>query len=121
MNKKPNTITRIERDDAVRAVNLAFRTEDCFVENQLRENVNARHAFAFYIHKMRDTSCSYTGKMMGKDHATVLNSVKRHNDYYQTDKEYRAMFDRFMLELKPIKNTRWLCKETPFDLQLIKR
>ena len=121
MNKNPKTITSIEKEDAIRAINLAFKTHDCLEENRLQDNVNARHAFAFYLHKVRDTSSIYAGKIIGKDHATVLNSVKRHNDYYQTDKDYKQKFDRFLLELKPIKNKRWLCVETPFNLQIIKR
>jgi len=121
VNKKPKTLTSVEIAEAIIAINKAFGTVDCFAKNQLRVNVNPRHAFAFYLHRIRDTSSIYAGRIIGKDHASVLHSVKQHKDFYQTDKEYRDNFDNFLKEMKPIKFKRWLCVESPFNLQIIKK
>ena len=54
-----------------------FRLTD---KNRLRENVYRRHYFSHYCRMVLKMPLTGVGAALGKDHATIKNSCKVHND-----------------------------------------
>jgi len=116
-----NSITGIEKKEIFRCINFAFGIPDLTVKSRLRQNVYARHAAANFLNKTIDLTLTYCGEVLNKDHATIIHSVREHENLYKYDKEYRFKYQTFMQLMRENKNKRWLCVETPFNLQIIKR
>lgn len=72
----------------------------------------ARIAFANCVKKLLPTMSSpKLGKIMGKDHATVLYYWGSHSGLMKSDKLYRHIFMEITQKIKP---KRWLCVGTPY-------
>jgi hypothetical protein len=72
--------------------------------SRLSEIKEPRHISLYFIHKFfYDNSKGITLKFIGdtchKDHATVLNSIKRVNEYLETDRIFKEKFDRIFKEI----------------------
>lgn len=64
-----------------------------------RHLVDARKAFFYFALQLRDRqkrqdSLVSIGRMLGKDHATVIHSVKQANSLIETDEEFRNKVSR---------------------------
>jgi len=116
-----NSINGIEKAEIFRCINFAFGIPDLMANNRFRQNVYARHAAANYLNKTVDLSLQYCGTVLNKYHATIIHSVREHESLYKYDKEYRFKYQTFMQLMSGNKNKRWLCVETPFNLQIIKK
>ena len=55
-----------------------------------RNNVRFRHAFATCVRLHSDLSLAAIGKLLGKDHATVLHACRTVNNLAETDKHFRT-------------------------------
>ena len=62
-------------------------------ESRQRRNVIFRHAFATAARANSDLSLKAVSKIINKDHATVLHSMKQHEMNYIYDDEYRNVYD----------------------------
>ena len=81
-----------------------------------RELVDARKAFFYFALQIRDRqkrqdSLVSIGKMLGKDHSTVIHSVKQANSLIETDDEFRnkvsrvdAMINKHTFKMDSIRN-----------------
>lgn len=58
-----------------------------------RNNVRFRHAFATCVRVHSDLSLMAIGKLLGKDHATVLHAMKQHEMNYLYDATYRKIYE----------------------------
>jgi hypothetical protein len=58
-----------------------------------RRNVCFRHSFFVAARELTSLSLSAIGKILGKDHATVLHAVRNHKPNYTYDSLYRNIFD----------------------------
>ena len=62
-------------------------------ESRERRNVIFRHAFSTAARHFSNLSLSSIGKIMRKDHATVLHAINSHEQNYTYDQTYRDTFD----------------------------
>lgn len=68
-----------------------------------RQLVDSRCMFAFIFYKFERYGYSSIGKMLNKDHATIMNNVRSHLHLIETDKVYKQRFERvfnYYMELK---------------------
>lgn len=62
-------------------------------ESRKRNNVRFRYAFATSVRVHSDLSLSAIGKLLSKDHATVLHAMKQHEMNYLYDTTYRKIYE----------------------------
>lgn len=88
---------------------LGVPSQALYTVTRKREIVNARQIIFFLVRPCYMLSLDSIGKHYGKDHATVLHSIRQVSAHTETDREYRASVERIcsiMDELgyaKPIK------------------
>ena len=63
----------------------------------------SRQLFLAMMTKHTKGTLKDIGRLLGKDHSTVLHAIKAVNNMYDTDKQYRAMYDRINEKIKLIK------------------
>lgn len=68
--------------------------------NRKRELVELRHIYCKIAKRMGHTYGSIGEMLNGRDHTTALNSCTKHDNYYQTDPEFRALSDRICKDLQ---------------------
>lgn len=73
-------------------------------ENRKEEIVYARQLIMYFAKIKKIGSLSFIGNRLGKDHATVLHSVKSINNYIATDKEKRERISQYEKKLDRVKN-----------------
>tara|TARA_R100000951_G_scaffold28045_1_gene24082 strand:+ start:2128 stop:2700 length:573 start_codon:yes stop_codon:yes gene_type:complete len=61
--------------------------------NRERRNVIYRHAFFAAARSLSSLSLQSLGKILDRDHATVLHACRIHDSNYHYDKTYRSIFD----------------------------
>ena len=66
------------------------------------EYVLARQLLMYFLKSYTLASLNWIGAEVGKDHATVIHSVKVINNRYETDRSFRDQFDRLDATVKPI-------------------
>jgi len=70
--------------------NLNILPEEFKSKSRERYIVEARHLYYWLLRKKTNYSLSTLGKMLGKDHATVLHSIKTWDNMLETDVNYRT-------------------------------
>lgn len=69
-------------------------------ENQERECVTARQLFIYFVMKYMKITQRETGKLVNKDHATVIHAIKCVKLFTVLEQEYRIMFEKIDKEIK---------------------
>ena len=95
----------------IKEVNAVF---DCDIlsKQRIRSNVDGRKAFAAYVKKRYpNMALEQIGKLIKKDHATIMHYLKEHDNMMMYDVEYKEKYDKLSISEKP---KRWLCPETTF-------
>jgi len=64
------------------------------------EHVLARQLVSIMIHNYTGRSLKSIGNIFNKGHANVLHSIKAIKDRYETDKYFRAMYNRIDEKVK---------------------
>jgi len=62
------------------------------IDSREREAKQSRQLFAKFMKKYTNYSLGRIGKYIGRDHATILHSIKTVNNYYDTDKDFRELY-----------------------------
>jgi len=100
-------------ETSITKVNKIFGC-DVFSPTRERNNVDGRMALIIFFRRDFKYSLEKIGKIFGKNHATIIHHLKRHDDYMKFNKEYRDKF----LELSDYKTKkRWLCIECNFKIR----
>jgi hypothetical protein len=60
--------------------------------SRVRKNVIYRHSFLVSARKNSTLSLSEIGRIMNKDHATVLHACKQHDTNYRFDINYKSVY-----------------------------
>lgn len=107
--------------DIFKNANKSFGVDNLLKKTRKREYVYARHAVAYYLHKVCKKTQYQSAKLIMKDHATIVHSVRIHRELMQYDKGYKEMYDNFSYRLKPKDKKRWLCKESEFKILTVKK
>ena len=66
-------------------------------------NVQARQLFFTFMVRHTNRSLRSIGEIFGKDHATVLHSVKSIGNMCDTDNRFKAMYDKMNSSILSIK------------------
>jgi chromosomal replication initiator protein len=64
--------------------------------------VTARHCAVYLTHKHTNLSSLAIGRIFGRDHSTILNSIKAFPDILKRDKYVEDKFNAISLELRCI-------------------
>lgn len=83
-----------EIESLVSAAKYVYR-EDPKKERRFRNVVWGRMAI-FQILTENKMSLTKAGDVFGKDHATVLNAVRKHKAYYGSDEDYTFLYNAFL-------------------------
>lgn len=97
----------------IREIDFKFNC-DILSKSRVRKNAFGRIAFGAVMRKKTMLSLDAIGKIINKDHATVLYYTKEHENLYKWDSDYKEKFDSLMM---PIKSKRYLCKENQFKIK----
>lgn len=57
-----------------------------------RRNVLYRHAFSVACREVSQLPLASIGKILKKDHATVIHAIKNHESNYRFDNQYRSIY-----------------------------
>lgn len=86
--------------DAVERVVGVDRSE-IFAKTRRRLPTQARHMVVSAFRDMsRSTSATSIGRSLGRDHSTILHSLRVHQDYMVTDPAYKRAYGEVMEWLK---------------------
>lgn len=80
--------------DLVSRINKAFKC-DIYQKSRLLKNVKGRALYSFMM-RQKGKTLQQIGYDLDLNHATILNSLNVHRDYYDTDKEYRFIVDQIL-------------------------
>lgn len=81
-----------------------FKPEELLNETRKQEYVFARHLIMYFAVKFKVGTLGYIGAKIGKDHATVLHSIKAINNWMETDKLKKAKIDYYDSIIKRVIN-----------------
>ena len=93
----------IVSDDVVRGIDQELLCKDFWdtissmydvTDNRQRRNIIYKHSFFVCCRELTTLSLSSIGKLMDKDHATVLHAIRNHSGKYMYDNIYRAVYDQ---------------------------
>ena len=70
-----------------------------------RDVVGGRQLFCYILREKFGYSYSKIGKLIERNHATIMHSNKSHKDNYQFDREYRNMCDRVLNRVYEVSTT----------------
>ena len=74
-------------------------------KNRERRNVMYRHAFFVVCRELTQLPLKSIGKVLDKDHATVLHAIRMHESNYQFDNQYRDIYTEIYTCLDDIIST----------------
>jgi chromosomal replication initiation ATPase DnaA len=70
-----------------------------------REVVSGRQLFCYIMREKFGFSYSKIGRLIERNHATIMHSNKSHKDNYQFDREYRNMCDKVLKRVYEVSTT----------------
>lgn len=71
---------------------LGVTKEQLICPVRKREYVDARHMFALFLRRNTNLSTTRVGKLLNRDHSTVVYSVKTGYGLYQSDKQFKSTY-----------------------------
>ena len=74
-------------------------TANQITNNRERRNILYKYSFFVSARELTTLSLSSIGRVLNKDHATVLHAIKKHSANYMYDKTYRGVYDMIYSEL----------------------
>jgi len=83
------------RNDITDVITEVFGVLKSEIQGRSRKRpiVYARHTYCMLCHNLDpESTLEKTGKSIGRDHATILNSIRKCNNLRETDLKYSAMF-----------------------------
>jgi chromosomal replication initiator protein len=82
-------------DDVIPAACAVLRLSEDEVKGRGRQSeiIDARVVAAHYLVRVLNLSFALAGRMMGgRDHSTILNSVRNHDKWIENNKPYREKY-----------------------------
>lgn len=77
-----------------------IKVEDFIKVRRGRELVDARFQFAAILRLQFYYTFSKIAFLLGKDHSSIIHSVKQHKDFYDTISSYKALYVRVLNEIE---------------------
>ena len=86
----PDTMRKLTLDELSEICRRFLDVDIAQVDTSKRESVHNRQLLHYYAREFTERSLSHIGKRFGgRDHATVLHSIKTVNNLMDTDPEYK--------------------------------
>jgi chromosomal replication initiation ATPase DnaA len=73
--------------------------EDLVSASRLGDIVDLRRIAMYYLNKKMGMTSIMTGKILGRDHATVLYNVNKVEELYEYDPKFRKIYEDIMSSL----------------------
>lgn len=73
--------------------------EDIMSRTRKQDVVDARQLFCYVIKEKYGMSLANIGKIVSRDHATVIHSIKAHKDRYDVSRQYRELTRNVFIEV----------------------
>lgn len=90
--------------DIARVVSLVCNGEDLsdeiFIQSRNGRYCQMRRVTSYIMCKKLNFSVSFIGRLMSKNHATVIYHCKTVNNWLEVDKKFKIKFDQIMANLK---------------------
>jgi chromosomal replication initiator protein len=103
---------KIKSEDVVEAVceTYCVSNEQIKSKNRHRRLVEARHVLSWVLVRKMGMTLAEVGKTFlgGRDHTTVINSLNRFNDIYETEEEFKTKADELIEKLMTWRNDKEL-------------
>lgn len=100
-------IKKFDRDKITREEILRIVSEHCSVSSKKiltrireREVIDARHMFIAVMRLIFRHPVTEIGRMVDRDHTTILDSLKKFTSRYQNYDDYRQVADSIFKEIK---------------------
>jgi len=69
-------------------------------DNRIRENIRWKHAFMCVVSEQTVLSLKEIGRVLNKDHATVIHARKMHESNMMCDERYRNIYNMISAEVE---------------------
>jgi|688.fasta_scaffold235326_6 chromosomal replication initiator protein len=103
---------KIKSEDVMDAVceTYCVNIEQIRSKSRQRKIVEARHVISWVLVRKMGMTLAEVGKTFlgGRDHTTVINSLNRFNDIYDTEEEFKTKADELIEKLMTWKNEKEL-------------
>ena len=94
--KKTIPVGRLTKSTILKTICKEFKMDFEEVKNRKtskREFVYVRHLYAYFCRKYTKESFKVIGEFIKKDHATIINSNRKIEDWIETDKTVKVLTD----------------------------
>lgn len=79
--------------------NCGVTVEDILSQVRSRTFVDARHYFCAIMRKQLDYPVTAIGKLMNRDHTTVVHATQKFYDRCETDENYKRVYDSIIFDI----------------------
>lgn len=95
---------RIQISDilAIVAENCCVKVEDITSRIRRRTVIDARFIFMYLLKSEFNYTYEYIGKVMGRDHTSVIHAVNTHRERYHQYDDYKQVTDGIQEDIKNI-------------------
>lgn len=104
-----------QEERLIKLINESFNC-DVMSENRKQNNVFGRHALSFYLVKELKYTLQEAGVVVQRNHANVINSIKKHEEAYRWMRAYKRSYDGFLNKVNLSPNTVF-CQQVKFNIK----
>ena len=76
--------------------------KDNLISNNRSRGMIYKRAYLYHILRIEGLTLTDSGKLFNRDHATVINALKTHDNYYKRDKIYDKIVDEYEQIFYPV-------------------
>jgi hypothetical protein len=92
-------VNTLDQEMLIRDFWNRLSTANQITNNRERRNILYKYSFFVSARELTTLSLSSIGRVLNKDHATVLHAIKKHSANYMYDKTYRNVYDMVYSDL----------------------
>lgn len=85
--------------------NCNVTIEDIMSKTRVREIAEARQLFCYVIREKFGYPLSKVGRLVNRDHATAIHSIKAHKDRYDVLRDYRELTKKVIEDVDMLYST----------------
>ena len=98
-------IVNLDQEAMLRVLWLEIVKANNVTSNRDRRNVTFRHIFCVCARQLSSISLKSIGRILGKDHATVLYALRRHEWLMTYDASYLSIYDTIYAQVAEVIET----------------
>lgn len=83
-------------DHVIQGIDRYLKISEQQLKSKCRKRTicDARHMYCHFLKSKMKYSLVDIGQSYGRDHTTVISSISKHNNLYESDQKYKALYDR---------------------------